>query len=115
LRSDQTIRLDLIEADLIVSAHIAGLLAKTPPSTAAKDWSRRFWMRAGGKYVGAAEVARNVAQPKVEWFLDITLIQTRAARLPCFEQKRLAGRLHPIHILRGWQFDNIAGDEQLDA
>jgi hypothetical protein len=39
-------------------AHMAGLFANTPPSIIPKLWLSRFWIRAGGKYIGAAEVAR---------------------------------------------------------
>jgi hypothetical protein len=37
---------------------MAGLFANTPPSIIPKLWPARFWIKAGGKYVGAAEVAR---------------------------------------------------------
>jgi hypothetical protein len=42
-------------------AHMAGLFAKTPPSIIPKLWPSRLWIRAGGKYVGAAEVARAIS------------------------------------------------------
>jgi hypothetical protein len=42
-------------------AHIAGLFANTPPSIIPKLWPARFWIKAGGKYVGAAEVARAIS------------------------------------------------------
>jgi hypothetical protein len=33
---------------------MAGLFANTPPSIIPKLWLSRFWIRAGGKYIGAA-------------------------------------------------------------